>query len=135
VSEDRLDTKTRELLAARQEAEVAAKAAEDAKGKRDRIEMELFSLLEELGQKSATLEDGTRISRVTTRYADVIDKQVLARALKERGLEAEFLRDDLKKGELNKFVRTLDDAGSPLPPGLGIRFDRYVQVAKPRRRK
>ena len=129
----RLDTRARRLLELRAENETAQSEAKAAKEKLDNYELEFWSELEDLRLKSFTMDDGTRLERRETRYARVLDLEALTEWVVENGLAAELLKDAPRKAVLNKFVRTRQENGQPLPPGLDFTTDRYISVRQRRK--
>lgn len=133
---ERLDTAARELLRLREAADRAKRTAEEAARQRDQAEATFWSLMDDLGLKSFTLEqpdENISFVRRSTVYHQVIDWPTLQRAVTELGLERELTAPGPRKGVLNEFVRTALEAGRELPPGLGYRDNKYVSVTRKKR--
>lgn len=126
----RLDTKARRLLQLRAQAALAQRAADAAKDARDVFELEFWSELEDLGLRTFTMDDGTRLERRARKDADVVDEALLLRELEARGVLDNFTKPALTKRTLNQYVRTLTENGEELPLGLGWRTKRYISVTK-----
>lgn len=99
-------------------------------GNTDRARELVSAALDTLQRAEGPGYGTVRLDRKKTIYHQIIDKRVLESALRQRGLDREYLRDDFRKGALNQFVRTELEAGRELPAGLGYREDKYISVTK-----
>lgn len=124
----RLDGRARTLLTLRELASKADLAAKEAKRERDDFEGAFWTELEDLGLKSFTMSDGTRLDRKETLYHEVIDVQELLAWAEENGMDEEWFGKAERKAALNEFVRTAVENNVPLPPGLGPRAKRYISI-------
>lgn len=134
---DRLDSKVRKLLKLRKANDLAQQDAKQAAADLAEFEAELWSDMEDQGLKTLTLELGAphgkvQIQRRETKFSRVLDKGALIQALSEAGIAEELTRPDVRKKQLNEYVRTLLENGSPLPPGLDFTSNKYVSVTRKR---
>jgi len=130
---DRLDTRARELLAARERATQLARDADDAKAEKEVLEAQFWSLMKDMGLKSTTIDLGgaygtVRLERRRRTDSRVLDREALVAALRERGLDPELVKAEPRKAQLNNYVRTILESGGELPEGLDFVSREYVSV-------
>ena len=135
---ERLATKARDLVAARERRDETAKIAEAAERAYREKEDAFWESLDDEEQTTAVFDLGDGVGRVQFQKRETITSRVISGMeddlrewARENGYEdAIFGEPRIHKRVTNEYVRDWLQAGQPLPPGLDFVARRYVTITR-----
>jgi hypothetical protein len=134
LDDNELKSLVLQLVELRGRKDETDKVAKAAKKEFEDFQRELYERIQNSPVKgSRTVDIGgdhgkVMITPKATKYGRILDRTQAVDYLKERKLDAEFIKDDFRMARVHEIVREHIEQKKPLPPGFDYYTKEYFQI-------